>query len=272
MRRIMVLVTAALVMAALIVVMAGPAMAQESAPPCNTNFCLDQTADPSTVTAGEPITFTIAERCPMATLCNISLPLVDTLPSGLSIVSVADSQPNYQCSTSGNTVTCLGDRFSTPTQPFSLTIVATPMVCGSFTNTASNDKVPSIGFYTVEAAFTVEGCDIRPPEVVAVTPDGTNVVPRASTVTANFSEAVQAATLTSNTVQLFSGNSTKPIKATLSWNPSNKPTSVTLTPSSKLDAKTRYTAKITGGATGVKDLAGNPLSSNFSWSFTTGSM
>jgi len=48
---------------------------------------------------------------------------------------------------------------------------------------------------------------------------------------------------------------------------------VTLTPSSKLDAKTRYTAKIKGGSTGVKDLAGNPLASDvFSWSFTTGSM
>jgi hypothetical protein len=49
-------------------------------------------------------------------------------------------------------------------------------------------------------------------------------------------------------------------------------TSVTLTPASKLDAKTRYTAKIKGGPNGVKDLAGNPLASDFSWSFTTGSM
>jgi hypothetical protein len=79
---------------------------------------------------------------------------------------------------------------------------------------------------------------------------------------------VQPATLTSNTVQLFSGNSTRPIKATLS----KTSTSVTLTPSTKLDAKTKYTAKIKGGATGVKDLAGNSLASDFSWSFTTGSM
>jgi uncharacterized repeat protein (TIGR01451 family) len=142
--------------------MGKPAQSQESAPPCNTNFCLDKTADPSTVTVGERITFTITERCAEANFCNIFLPLVDELPSGLTVNSVDPVGPllpsDYQCSTSGNTVTCPGDRSSTQTQPFTLTIVATPTECGSFTNTATNDLDPSIGFYTVEAAFTVEGC------------------------------------------------------------------------------------------------------------------
>src|SRR5215217_444737 len=113
--------------------------------------------------------------------------------------------------------------------------------------------------------------DTTAPKVDTVKPtDGAKGVARGSSVTANFSEAVQAATLTSSTVQLFSGNSTKPIKATLSVNPSTNPTSVTLTPSERLDANNSYTAKIKGDATGVKDLAGNPLASDFSWTFTTG--
>lgn len=90
-------------------------------------------------------------------------------------------------------------------------------------------------------------------------------VSRTTPVTAKFSEAVQADTLTSDTVQLFSGNSTKPVKATLS----KTSNSVTLTPSTRLDANNRFTVKIEGGATGVKDLADNPLS-DFSWTFTTG--
>jgi hypothetical protein len=145
--------------------MGKPAQSQESAPPCNTNNCLDKTADPSTVAVGEPITFTITERCVDATLCTVFLPLVDELPSGLTVNSVDPAGPflpsDYQCSTSGNTVTCPGDggeRTSTQTQPFTLTIVATPTECGSFTNTATNDLDPSVGLYTVEAAFTVEGC------------------------------------------------------------------------------------------------------------------
>jgi hypothetical protein len=35
-------------------------------------------------------------------------------------------------------------------------------------------------------------------------------------------------------------------------------------PASKLDAKTKYTAKIRGGSTGVKDLAGKHLVSDYS--------
>jgi M6 family metalloprotease-like protein len=105
----------------------------------------------------------------------------------------------------------------------------------------------------------------NPSVAETIPPAGATGVSRSTKVTATFSEEVQAATLTSTT--LFSGNSTKPIKATLS----TTPTSVTLTPSSKLDAKTRYTAKIEGGQNGVKDLAGHALGSDFSWSFTTGS-
>ena len=102
--------------------------------------------------------------------------------------------------------------------------------------------------------------------------DGDGKVSRTTEVTANFSEEVQQATLTSANVQLFSGNSKKPVKATLS--PTS--TSVTLTPSSKLDANTIYRAVV---GTGVKDLADNALDQDQDpsngnqpkqWTFTTG--
>ena len=38
-----------------------------------------------------------------------------------------------------------------------------------------------------------------------------------------------------------------------------------------LDANTSYTAKVTGGSSGAKDIAGNALAADVSWSFTTGS-
>ena len=114
---------------------------------------------------GEQITFTIIERCVNAGNCGNSFPLVDTLPSGLTVDSVDAEGPflpsNYECSTSGNTVTCPGGRISckscsiTPSeQQFTLTIVATTTECGSFTNKASNG-VDADG---AEATFTVEGC------------------------------------------------------------------------------------------------------------------
>ena len=147
-------------------------------------------------------------------------------------------------------------------------------------NWVTDWKTPSAstnGDFFHDLAFrTYVTPDTTAPTVDSVNPAGGAIsVPRRTSLTAHFSEAVEASTLadlTSTNVQLFSGNSTKATKATLNWNPTTNPTSVTLIPSTKLDAKTRYTAKIRGGATGVTDVAGNPLASDFSWSFTTGSM
>ena len=162
---------------------------------------------------------------------------------------------------------------------------------GSFTYTsAANFNGPdSFTYKAKDGAAAVSNVgkvsitvhDTTAPYVKTTSPADSNVtdVSRTTNVTAVFSEAVQAATLTTNTVQLFSGNSTKPIKATLSWNPSTNPTSVTLTPAMRLDAKTKYTVLIKGGATGVKDLTGNSLDQDQNpnngnqdkvWSFTTG--
>ena len=140
------------------------------------DFCIDKTANPGTVSVGEPITFTITQRCPNSVGCIYggATPLVDALPpdagfTDVSVDAVGASQPpdydavgpslplDYQCTTSGNTVTCPGEHYFTATQPFVLTIVATPTECGTFTNTASAD--PS----TASVTFTVVGCQPSPP-------------------------------------------------------------------------------------------------------------
>jgi uncharacterized repeat protein (TIGR01451 family) len=133
--------------------MGKPAQAQSvPEPPCTSNFCIDKTANHSTVEVGQQITFTITQRCVVPGTCVDTRPIVDEVPSGLSIVSVDANDfddPDYQCTTSGNTVTCSAIRFFTITQPFTLTIVATTTECGTFTNTASGGG---------SVTFTVEGC------------------------------------------------------------------------------------------------------------------
>jgi uncharacterized repeat protein (TIGR01451 family) len=162
-RRLAALVIAAavallVVSGALLFGMGKPAQAQSvPEPPCTTLFCLDKTVTPNPATVGEPITFTITERCPGAPECRSGVDLVDQLPSGLSIDSVDANEPtnpDYQCSTSGNTVTCPPFRNYFPTAPFTLTIVATPTECGTFTNTVSK---PATGT-TATATFTVVRC------------------------------------------------------------------------------------------------------------------
>src|SRR5207245_2747936 len=60
------------------------------------------------------------------------------------------------------------------------------------------------------------------------------------------------------------------VPATVSYNAATRVG--TLTPSAGLSASKTYTATITGGSGGVKDLAGNALASDVVWSFTTASV
>jgi hypothetical protein len=113
-------------------------------------------------------------------------------------------------------------------------------------------------------SFTTVG-DVTPPTVTSVSPtNGSTGISIGTAVVANFSEAVNASTITTSTFQLKDpGNNV--ITATVSTSAGQ----ITLTPSSVLTNGTVYTVTITGGASGVKDLAGNALVSNYSWSFTT---
>jgi probable HAF family extracellular repeat protein len=149
----------------------------------------------------------------------------------------------------------------------------------------------AVGNHTFKARATgVGGADDTPASqswtIDATAPTVSNVSPTSgaksvalnTTVTARFSEVIDPKTLisiptdpanpnvgTSTTFTLVKSGTTTPIKAKVSYDDSTK--TVTLTPSSTLEARTKYTAKISGE---VKDLAGNALAP-YTWSFTTGS-
>jgi hypothetical protein len=86
-------------------------------------------------------------------------------------------------------------------------------------------------------------------------------------VRATFSEPVDPATLTGN-VELRNGAGTL-VPASVQYDAPSS--TVTLHPTSALANSTSYTATVKGGASGVKDLAGNALGADVSWSFTTAS-
>jgi hypothetical protein len=78
---------------------------------------------------------------------------------------------------------------------------------------------------------------------------------------------MNASTITTTTFQLRNAAGTL-VTATVAYKATTRV--ATLTPGSALTGSpTTYTATVVGGASGVKDLAGNALASNQSWSFTT---
>ena len=120
------------------------------------------------------------------------------------------------------------------------------------------------------AAF-VAGCgssdggspaDTTAPTVSSTVPaDAATGIALNANITATFSEAMDPATITTATFTLKQG--TTVVSGAVTY----VGTTATFNPTSNLAASTTYTATVT---TGVKDLAGNALASDYVWSFTTG--
>ena len=114
--------------------------------------------------------------------------------------------------------------------------------------------------------INVTPVDTTPPVVTGFTPgsSSTNVATNAA-VTVTFSEALSVATVNGSTVQLLNGNTA--VAATVSYNASTN--TVTLTPTMALANSMTYTIVVLGGASGVKDVAGNALAVTATSGFTT---
>lgn len=102
------------------------------------------------------------------------------------------------------------------------------------------------------------------PTVVSTAPaNNATGVPTAQIITATFSEAMNAATISTSTFTVTAPGGAVTGVVTYSG------MTATFTPSAALAASTVYTGTIT---TGAADPLGNHLASNFVWTFTTGSI
>ena len=86
-------------------------------------------------------------------------------------------------------------------------------------------------------------------------------VARNKAITIQFSEGMDASTITTSTFTVKQGSDV------IAGSVVSSGTTATFTPTNSLSALTQYTATIT---TGAKDLEGNALASNLTWNFTTG--
>ena len=112
------------------------------------------------------------------------------------------------------------------------------------------------------------GGDTTPPTITAKNPAaGATGVAVDVSPTATFSEAMNAATLTTSTFTLVQQGQSTPLAASVSYSGQT----ATLNPNANLLANTSYTATVKGGTAGAKDVAGNALAADVSWTFQTGS-
>lgn len=108
------------------------------------------------------------------------------------------------------------------------------------------------------------GDPLTPPTVTSVTPaNGSGpFCPTSTIVTATFSKAINPATLTSSTFTVNAGAAN--IAGQVGYVAATN--TATFTPTVPLPASSSFTATI---STGANDTFGNPLASNFVWTFTT---
>jgi tetrahydromethanopterin S-methyltransferase subunit B len=106
--------------------------------------------------------------------------------------------------------------------------------------------------------------DTTAPTVTSVLPQAdATAVSHDTAITASFSEAMDATTITDMTFTVAAPGPT-PVAGSVSYNATSH--TATFLPASDLTASTTFTATVT---TGVEDLAGNALAADFVWSFTT---
>lgn len=128
----------------------------------------------------------------------------------------------------------------------------------------SNNEGPQSS-HTWTVAEPTEPPDTVAPSVVKVTPaNGARNVKRKANVTAEFSEAMDPATIKKSTFKLIRKDNGAAVAATVSYNATTD--KAVLNPNKRLAAGKTYVAKLT---TGVEDAAGNALAAVKSWKFKT---
>ena len=188
------------------------------------------------------------------------------------ITPAAVVQGNYGGSTPGTWEYFSGTSMATPHVAGVAALVASKYPGSSPTTLksvvmSSGKKVPA----TTGKTVTGKMADARAalyPRVTGTSPAaGATGVARTANVTATFSEAMNATTISATTFTLVKSGTTTPVGASVSYDAQAK--KATLNPSADLAPGATYTATVKAGSSGVKNATpGDPMVANKTWKFT----
>ncbi len=123
--------------------------------------------------------------------------------------------------------------------------------------------------YWVDVVFQTGGSgpDTTPPTVTDTAPaNNATGISAGANVTSTFSEPMSPASISGTTFELRGPGGTA-VNAAVTYDSALR--TAVLNPASPLADETTYTATVKSGASGVKDVAGNALVNDRTWSFTT---
>ncbi len=207
-----------------------------------------------TVTSTNPANdaTSVAANTPIAATFSEAMDPTTTIASNVTVTDPALVLISGTVAYAGNTMTF------TPDAPLADGTTYTVTVTTGVKDLAGNAMAGNfVWSFTTAAAL-----DTTAPTVVSTSPatDAANV-PANTTIAATFSEAMDSTTTIAGNVTV-----TDPALVLISGTVAYAGNTMTFTPDAPLADGTTYTVTVT---TGVKDLAGNAIASNFVWSFTT---
>ena len=194
----------------------------------------------------------------------------------ISYLDYTNKDSKYATNASGTWVTdtvdsigtvSYGQRVKNYYNPYGILICSIRFSFADWYNSIAIDSSDNVHISYLDGSntdlkYTTKPVDYDPPTVSSTTPanNATGVAVNTSII-ATFSEAMDSSTITTDT---FFVSSSGNIAGTVV----HSGTTATFTPTTALDYNKTYTATIT---TGAKDVAGNALEADYTWSFTTDS-
>jgi hypothetical protein len=135
--------------------------------------------------------------------------------------------------------------------------------------TKSNEKISATSPVPLQATTMAVYSDSTPPSVITTSPaNGDRNIPTGTSVKATFSEPILSSSVSSSTFTIRDSSTSAYISGARTVSSTDGGKSVIFTPSSKLNPSTTYIVTLT---TGIKDLAGNAMTSKKIWYFITSS-
>jgi len=193
-----------------------------------------------------------------ATFSEPMLPLTITVPGTFTVTAPGDLNV-------AGTVTYDSTNNIATFAPTGGVFAASTTFTATITTAAESASLVHLANNYVWTFTTGAGPDTTAPLVSATNPaNGASSVGTNQSVVATFDKGMDSSTLTGVTFTLM-GPGVTPVSGTVTY--STIGDTATFTPSIPLLSGILYTATIT---TGVTDLSGNALASNFVWTFTTG--
>lgn len=188
-----------------------------------------------------------------------------TLSGNISVTSssqgVLSEGTHYNIGTGPSPVTIVTIAFIGAMNPIPDNDIITITIGAGIRDIAQNVNLNNPGIRSFQVG---SAADTTPPAAIlgsrTPAPGANNISRTAPVISIQFSETIDVSTLNNSTFYLETGG--QKIPATIGY----VGVTASLTPSETLAKNTTYTVHVT---TGIKDLAGNPLSAATSWNFTT---